>query len=539
MGKYRRMTAVLLSLLMAATSMAGCNKNSPSSVASNKNVPSYLNSSSFPIVKKPITLTAMVSQTAVQPDWSQMMCWQDYEKKTNVHIQWQCISSTSVTEKRALALASNQLPDIFYRSGLTTAEMLKYGQQGYFVDLSKGMIDNYTPNLKAIMKKYPEVRKAMKTAEGNIYAFPSVNDAWAVQTNPKMFINSKWLSAVNISSPKTTDQFYELLKAFKKTDCNKNGAADEIPFSSTNLNYIVRILRGAWGIGTRGIGNENFDIDAKGQFRFIPTSEGYKQELEYLHKLYSEGLIDKEIFTMDNKTLLAKNEKQQVGVFCFTNVEGVASSNVADFVGIGTCLKGPNGDQLASAANCRVPSVAAMLITKNCKYPEAAARWIDYFYSEKGSELLYSGVEGKTYTKDSTGRCNLTSAYTTIPAGSSFDKVFSQVSAFAGGGLPAFSTTNSFQGAELHAVPLKEANAEKQYAPKECWTPFNFTLDESNQKADLESDLTSYISQKQSEFVQGKTPISDFDKYVAQLNKMGLNDYIKLYKTAYSRYQKE
>lgn len=539
MKKVPKIAAVLLSALIAATGLAGCHGNTGKvSGSGSKGTPDYLNATGFPIVKTPITLTAMVSQNVSQPDWSQMLCWQAYEKKTNVHIQWQCIPSTSITEKRALALASNQLPDLFYRSSMTGAEMIKYGEQGYFVDLSKSMIDQYAPNLKALMKKYQDIRKGVPTADGKIYAFPGLSDTWPVEANPKIFINTKWLKAVNKQSPTTIDQFYDVLKAFKSKDINGNGKADEIPFTSDTLSSVVRILRGSWGLGTRGFGNENFDIDAKGQFRFIPTSAGYKEELDFLHKLYTEGLLDKQIFTMNQQTLLAQNEKNQDGSFAYINVGTVANASAADFVGLGTVLKGPHGDQLFAAARGHIATTTGMLITKNCKYPEAAARWVDYFYSQEGSELLYAGVEGKTYTKDSTGRCTIMPEYTNVPAGSSFDQVFSKVSPWAGGGLPALSNSKVFQGAEMQPVTTKEADALKTYAPKELWAPFSFTVDENTRKAELESDITSYITQKQAEFIQGKTPLSDFDKYVQQLKTMGLDDYVNLYKTAYARYQK-
>lgn len=549
--KKTRTLALLLSALLTVGSLTGCQNNSSpspsggtasggvSSAAGDSGIPDYLNKAGFPIVKKPITLTAMVNQNPVQPDWSEIQCWQEYEKKTGIHIDWQCVSSDSISEKRALALASDQLPDLFYRSSMSGAEKLKYGAQGYFVDLSQGIIDNYAPNLKSLMAKWEDVRKGTPDADGHIYAFPALSDTWTVETNPKIFMNTKWLQKINKPAPKTTDEFYDVLKAFKSTDCNGNGKADEVPFSSSDLSGIIRILRGSWGLGTRGFGNENFDIGPDGQFRYIPTSEGYKEELEFLHKLYAEGLLDKEIFTMKTKTLLAKNEKNQVGSFSYINVGAVSTKYAADFAGIGGVLKGPHGDQLDAAVRGHIATTVGMLITKNCKYPEAAARWVDYFYSQEGAELLYAGIEDKTYKKNSDGRCEILPEYTNVPEGSSFDKVFSKISPWAGGGLPALSNTNVFQGAEMRPETVKEAEALKDYAPKELWAPFSFTADENQKKTELESDLNSFIKQKQSEFVQGKTPISDFDKYVQQLKAMGLDDYIALYKSAYDRYAKK
>lgn len=45
-----------------------------------------------------------------------------------------------------------------------------------------------------------------------------------------MWIYKPWLEKLNLSEPKTLDEFYNVLKAFKEKDPNGNGLADEIPF---------------------------------------------------------------------------------------------------------------------------------------------------------------------------------------------------------------------------------------------------------------------------------------------------------------------
>ena len=52
-------------------------------------VPDYLNKEGFPIVKKPITLTAMVYRTSAQPPWKDILAWQEYEKMTGIKIEWE------------------------------------------------------------------------------------------------------------------------------------------------------------------------------------------------------------------------------------------------------------------------------------------------------------------------------------------------------------------------------------------------------------------------------------------------------------------
>jgi putative aldouronate transport system substrate-binding protein len=40
-------------------------------------------------------------------------------------------------------------------------------------------------------------------------------------------------------------------------------------------------------------------------------------------------------------------------------------------------------------------------------------------------------------------------------------------------------------------------------------------------------------------FIMGSTPFTEWDNYIATLKKMGLDDYMKIYKAAYDRYSKK
>ena len=98
-----------------------------------------------------------------------------------------------------------------------------------------------------------------------------------------------------------------MLKAFKEEDPNGNGKQDEIPWTASGLGQVMNSLYGAWGLRNRGIDHGNVDMDEEnGKLRFIPVQPEYREMLEYLNKLYTEGLLDQEIFTMDVPQLLLR-----------------------------------------------------------------------------------------------------------------------------------------------------------------------------------------------------------------------------------------
>lgn len=499
---------------------------------------SNLNKEGFPIVKEQITLTAMVNQTPVQPDWNEIMIWPEYEKMTNIDIEWESVPSSSVAERRNLALATDDLPDLFYRAGLGEADIAKYGPQGSFIKLND-LIDEYAPNFKKILDDFEDVRKGIPMADGNIYAFPGLSNTLPVEINPKLYMNTKWLQQINKELPTSTDELYDVLKAMKGVDFNGNGQDDEIPWSSSSVENILRCLRGAWGLQNRGFSGGHFDIDPETEeLRFIPISDQYKEMITFVNKLYAEGLIDKEIFTMNLEQVLAKNESEQLGAFSFTNTASSANKNEKDFKGLEVALKGPHGDQMWTAARAHVAGKGGFIITSANKHPEASVRWIDYFYSEEGAKMAYMGIEGKSYEKVGENEYKiLDEIANNIPEGSSYDQVISAYVPYAGGGLPSMSNEMVFKGGEMQPIAYEAAMNMKPFIPEERWAPFSYSVEEAEENAEIWSEMGEFINTRQSEFIQGTLPMSEFENFVEEVKNMRLDEYMENVQAAYERYQ--
>lgn len=533
-------SSVLFSACTSSNPPANERESSPGASADPETI-SYLNDSGFPIVNEPIELSAMVELSASQPtNWNDILAWQEYEKMTGVRINWEGYTSADMSEKRNLALASDTLPDIFFRAKMPDSDIDKYGQEGSFLRLND-LIDQYAPNFKAIMEKYDGVSKGIATADGSIYALPNLTDSPSIEITRKLFMNQAWLDSTGQSMPTTLDELYDVLVAFRDGDVNGNGQPDEIPLTADNINDIILVLRGAFELGTRGVGNGNWDVDpASEELRFFPVSESYKELLTYLNKLYTEGLLDKEIFTNSGTQVLAKNELNQVGSFIFGNIVARANSNADDFVGLDMALAGPSGERLYTSARGHFGSRGAFLISKTNPHPEATMRWVDHFYSDEGVRLLYMGIEGVSYEKDAEGNYNfLPEIVDNIPEGSSFDQVVSRFVPYAGGSLPTIIFEDYFKGGETQPAAKQASENLRPYLPDELWAPFSFTAEEAEEKLSLEADIYGMVTQRTAEFVQGRTPLSEFDSFVTQLERMGLDQLQSIYEAAYERYQQD
>ncbi|UKS28920.1 extracellular solute-binding protein [Paenibacillus sp. HWE-109] len=490
-----------------------------------------LNETGMPIVKQPITLRMMAGQSPLQGEWKDKLLWKEAEKKTGIHIDWNLVPQASLEEKKNLLLATNDIPDAFYGGGINSQDMITYGQQGLFIPLND-LIDKYAPNFSKILKANPEVLKGITAPDGKIYGLPKMSSNITHRIGTKMFINQKWLDEAGKKMPATTDELYDVLKAFKAKD------PERIPLSSTDINNTLRSLAGAWGLYSRGNANAYVDYDDKaGVMRFMQTDPKYKDLLTYMNKLYAEGLLDKEIFTNNATILTAKISKGLVGGFANINVVP-AGQLKANYAGLGAALKGPAGDQNWGGISPVLQNQGAFVITKNNKEPEATMRWADYFLDGEGAVLYWMGVEGKTFEmKD--GKYRFVQDIVNNKDGLTLDQTISRelVSPFS---VHPIVREERFAWDTGEGMPevIAAANNLKPFVPKEIWPAFLFTKEENDRLKALSNDIHTYVGEMQTQFIMGKAPFSKWDEYVATIKKMGLDEYMKIHKDAYDRYKR-
>ncbi|MCQ6561139.1 extracellular solute-binding protein [Paenibacillus mendelii] len=538
--KLRAWMAFTLAAVMVVSLLAGCaNDSSPTSgdEGGEGGSKAAVNGSGMPIVADKINLKITAGKApTTAPDWKQTMLWQEYEKMSNIHVEWEMIPFDSLTEKRNIMLAGGDYPDAFFTAQIPTADLLKYGSQGVFVKLND-LIDEYAPNLKAIMEKYPEVKKGMTMPDGNIYGFPMILDPefTSVLAGGKMWIKKDWLDKLNLKEPETTEEFYEVLKAFKERDPNGNGEQDEIPFEGVGLGAFISYINGAWGLSNRGVRNANVDVDpGTDKLRFIPVDPKYKEMLQYVRKLYEEELIAKDIFTIQANQYYATGAKGVYGTTITTSPYTLMKQK--DYIGLGA-LKGPHGDQVWSAVGSALSSAGAFAITDRNKHPEATVRWIDHLYSDEGSKMFFMGFEGKSYEIDPSGEIAYTKEITENPDGLTFEQALVKYVVWPGGGYPNIVRQKFFKGAESQPEAIEAAKRFANQFPEEIWPAFNLTVEENDQMATLGADINSYVAEMQAKFVSGKASFDEWDRYVETLAKMGLDQYMEIYQSAYERYK--
>lgn len=487
----------------------------------------------MPIVNEKIKLDMFVTAAPGANDWNDIMIWNKYEEMTNIEVNFEQVPSDSVDEKRNLILASNKHPDAFYASGITPLDLLKYGEQGTIIKLND-LIDKYAPNIKKLFEEYPYVEKALTFPDGSIYSLPGFYspEFSSLIIGNRPWFNQTWLDELDMDIPDTTDKYYEYLKAVKENDLAGNGKT--VGYGGRNITDLVSWLRGSFGVATTARNYIDLDPNAD-QVRFYPTSDGYKELLEYIHKLYSEGLIEQNIFSIEQSVYLANAAEGVYGSTVFWTPADLFGEVGQDFVG-GLALEGPHGDRKFAFTNYPAYNIGKFAITNSNKNPEATMRWIDYFYGEEGARLMFMGIEGETYEVTADGEYEFMDHIKNSSEGLTLDQEVAKYLTWVVG-VPAVLKEEYFQGSERHPTAIESA---KHLAPDmvdEMWPAFLYTHEESRKLAPLEADIHKYADEMRDMFISGGRSFDEWDDYVETIEKMGLEDYLSIQNDAYKRYE--
>ena len=483
------------------------------------------------ISKDKITLKIVVPDVSpLTGDYAQMKVFQDYEKKTNVHAEWQYVPVDAVKDKVPLIFASGDLPDAFY--GPIFANWLpgrdfEYGTEGMLIPLNK-IVNSSMPNLKKRMNENPLLAKQMTAPDGKIYSLPNYYNARPNTVNPyKWFIRNDMLAKTGKKMPTTPNELYELLKAIKSADGSK------IPLSmilKSGQNGTVDIinLSGSWGV----INNTQVN---SGIVSFGFMNSGFKDALKFWNKLYKDGLLDKEIYTQDFKLLQSKGGNGQLAAFVGDyNVPG-SESFIKDYTPIPP-LSGSTGKKLW---NVTIPmATPAFSITNVNKYPEVTARWLDYNYSDEGTTYMRAGIEGVTWKKSAQGAIQ----YLTSPDGkkNAWEWLcWTTPCPFA----PSYQTRTTFTEDLPSEEKLQDKYADTIYnpfGPKQTYNIFYYKKEYMDQITPIKTSMDPYVEQMKAKFITGAVDIdSGWSNYINTLKKMGSNQLLKIYQKVYDETYKK
>ncbi len=545
---FKKFTSIVVVVILVASALTACVNNQQPEVTDPVSSEPNFNKTGFPIVNEKITVTIASPRRYDINRFSELPFWQMIEDKTNVHIEWNDIDrDTGWAEKKSLMIASQDLPDLFYGSNiLSDAEVLGLINQKMLVPIDN-YIDEYSIYLKNFFNDFPELKNSVTAPDGRIYTFPSYTDSSETEgVNQRHFyMNTKWLSDLNLAMPATTDDLYNTLKLFKENDMNGNGSnSDEMPLTFRTLygNESFSVLFGAFSKYSL---REDMIFPDSGEIVFVPTSDGFKEFIIYANRLFSEKLADVEGFTMDRPTYTAKiaQDPSIVGsFFAFKESHPFGGQEHPDYDTVPP-LKGPNGLQYAARGAGYSFRKTSIVITNECKYPEEMFRWADLMYEpEIGWQAEYGLIakgdqEGFNYTYRETADGKLIRL--DPPEGYTRGEWLGKIAPGTSCNHIVLKEIKDKVDTAEDSLTVRDRALYKPYLQPE--TNFNFELvfmdtDTTDRIADLRTDLLNYVNKMLAEWLVRGGIEEEWDGYVRTLNNMNLEEFMQIQNDLYKSY---
>ncbi|MBB6734746.1 extracellular solute-binding protein [Cohnella sp. CBP 2801] len=504
---------------------------------------------------KPVSLSIFAAQDSTRIDYPSQPFTKWVEDQTGVKIDWQTVPSTDtnvVNEKKQLALASGDIPDVFM-SGFSKAEEQNYGSQGVLIPLND-LIDQYAPNIKKAMEDIPYLKGQMTAPDGNIYGIPSINECYHCSYGQKMWINKDWLAKLGLQMPTTTAEFEQVLKAFKENDPNGNGKQDEIALSGFQQSWngnVDGFLMNAFVPDD----NTYFFTVNHGKVDLAANKPEWKQGLEYMHRLFTEGLIDQGAFTQNNDAFV------QLANHPGDNIIGAYT---AGHLGMGPSvtegqdrwkeyeavppLKGPNGAQFTTHTLNLGDGTFAITNKASKEQAIAAIKLADFMYTEPFATNEMYGMSGEYVRpanpgeKDTMGR---QAKYTETPENGKVGELrdgWGQIGPALRTKDYRFSFTvpeNPYTLVGYEYLLTLSTQKYEGFEPKEAFPQSLFIDPEDAENVQhFQTDINKYIQESMVQFIMGNKDLNkDWNSYVEGFNKLNLPTYVQIMQKAYDSYK--
>jgi putative aldouronate transport system substrate-binding protein len=534
----RKAIALLLAMVMCATTAAGCGSKgnnaatgskasgsgtSADTIDANGKVNGLMNKVGLPLVDKGAYSFSIFADDSSATGKFYMM--DEFKKQTNVDVNLKIFPNETATERLNLDLNSGDYADVIGGWILKDSMILTYGvKQGVFIPL-EDYFKKYCPNISAILD-LPGVREQMTAPDGHIYTIPYVTGDTTVGYSP--YINGKWLKNVGMEMPKTTDEFKAVLKAFKEKDANGNGdTKDEIPFSADPNNKHIEAMAGWFGMPM-----DKYGISVQGdKVVYGGVSDSYRKFLSWFNGLYKEGLIDNELFTQDSATWEGKGNKDLYGVsIAYTSNEfsGIVQTTKKGIFDVLPVLNTDKGGVWLRDTNGFSVFRTQAVITNKAKNPEVICRWFDNAFALENGIGCNRGPVGVVTFKEGNGYRAIDS--TTLPKDQqeklSWNNLWPQSLPKY---LPAgykFVEDSPLYDEKKAMEKVYEPNLTKKVIPSK-WIP----LDKIDRYSDISTALSDYFNQQQAQFVTGEKNVNDdaqWKEYVDGFYALGLEDWTKM-----------
>jgi putative aldouronate transport system substrate-binding protein len=331
------------------------------------------------------------------PTWGNDPTTQKFMEETGV--KFNCIAPQGQWESVAnVMLAAGDYPDMMHMN--VTALYNQYVAAGALLPINK-LAEEYGYPQIMDGTYIPEAAINARTSDdGNLYLVPNwFSDDGFGSVGTAINIRNDVYEQLGKPPLTTIDELYAYLVSIRDANLTSPDGAKMWPFTfeGANKDYIGYITN-LWG---HKIFRFNYFDEAANDVKFMLREPDLKESLSFMSRLLSEGLMDPEALTYDNNTQReSHNQLKHAVVYSevWTLWTPQSALRQIDPNMFFYAVEPPRGnpDREPWAGRIHKSGGSGTMITKNCRDPEAAMRFINYFLSPEGETLNFYGVEGNT-----------------------------------------------------------------------------------------------------------------------------------------------
>ncbi len=552
MKKARKLTA-LLCVAMLATSLVACGggetttESTPSEgstpaaeggdAAAEEEVnsdPTALPDVTLPISDELVTITYFQTTdgnaSQVKNDYNDLDVYQELEKRTNVHIEWQMSSAADTQTNFNLMISSNQLADVMYGASYYTDGIEAGIDDGYFLDLTE-LVPEYAPHYWAVAHTNDKYRKTAITDSGRIGVL------WQFQQSEQgpwdgLNVRQDWLDELGLDVPVTYDDWHEALTGFKEM-----GVYAPLSLMGNGSLDAASAFMSGFGV------TYTWQLTEDGTVGYGPYLDGWKDYVALMADWYAEGLIDPDFMTAnyyfgDTTMIVTGKTGAWTGMYTMPSLYKQTTEDPDMEISACTAPRVNEDDvihlRLPDQRTSGVPH--ALSANLDDEKAQLILKWFDYLFTEEGALLCNYGVEGDTFTFDDAGNPVWTDKVLNSPDGYSFSQAQANYCMPPSSQPFWYDWTRELQGLDEASIAMMDTWAQDDMD----WVmPSDLTLtaDEAVERSGIMTDIDTFLKEQTAQMITGVLDVeTNWDTYKSTIQSMGIDRAIEITQAAYDRY---
>jgi putative aldouronate transport system substrate-binding protein len=401
MNKKRlsRVLALAMVTMMSLGFLSGCKKTESASTNKPVEKPLTADQPGWKADTSPVTFDWYINFAWFTRKWGEDKTSQYITKKTGVSINYQ-VPAGNEAEKLNTMLASGKLPDLI--------------TLGWWEDAIKKMIEGeMVLPFDELSKKYDpyfvKVADPQKTAwytqkDGHFYGYPNASSSPKdfetykdkKPSNQTFVVRKDMYEALGKPDMRTPEGFLNALKAAKE----KFGTVNGQPLIPFGLNEFT-------DVGNTSLEDylQNFlaiPMEKDGKLYDRRTDPEYLTWLKTFRKANEMGLLSKDVFVDKRSQMEEKIAQGRYFAMLFQRSDFASQEQALyakDPNSIYIAVDGPANSKLDAPklSGDGLAGWTLTLISKDCKNPDRAIRFLSYLISEEGQKDLFLGEKGAAW----------------------------------------------------------------------------------------------------------------------------------------------